>query len=516
MKKTFTMHFTKLGVVLVSVVVGLPVTLVAQTNTFFATYSAVEKQAQKVVTSSITYDANDAAHTRYDYELDDNGNVVKETYQVMEDGEWRVHEVVEKTYDSEGRELSCKRTELYSESGEMYVAENYVVIYDEKGNSKKRYIERRNNWGTLVEELFDEQGNLEKITSKRYDKETGWSIDWVSMNENEYDENNHLIGIRSVDVVDGEEKYYNYVTYTYDANGNKTSEVKYTPNSETGDTVVNSRTDYTYDANGKQTVYIYSERDSKTGELVVNNRADYTYDANGNETVYIYSVRDSETGELMVKYRDEYTYDANGNQTSKVDYYRDSETGKFVVENRYDYTYDANGKVTEFVHSWDDSETGELVVGYRYEYTYDANGNETSSVLYKRDSETGKFVVEVRYEYTYDANGNKTSYTQSWSDSETGEFAVRYREEYTYDDVNNTSLVKIYKTRELLLDEYTEYTYAIVYVDVVVEALPIAQANDASQRDNRIFDMSGRYVGTSTNGLPSGLYVRNGRIFLVK
>ena len=325
-------------------------------------------------------------------------------------------------------------------------------------------------------------------------------------------------------------------TYTYDANGNLTSETDplgltttFTYNANNDLTsytdAKGNTTSYAYDsqndllsityANGTQQSYTYNPLGEATqylnargqaigytynaqGQVATENFADgtsysYTYnaqgnltsaaDAQGNVTTFVYG--DSQNPDLLteVEYPDgtwlKFSYNIVGQRTQSVD-----QTG-FTVN----YIYDSVGRLSELTDG-----SGNLIV----QYTYDAAGN-----LIQKDNGNGTFTS-----YTYDGDGDVLSITNYAPSSGSTSYVpanstVNSFDNYTYDALGN-----------VLTDtnQDGEWVYSYDADSQVVQALftPNGANPDGltAQDLQYAYDAAGNRISETVNGVTT-TYVTN-------
>ncbi len=201
----------------------------------------------------------------------------------------------------------------------------------------------------------------------------------------------------------GDDKY----TYTYDGNGNQTSQTLYscshgscTPSSKYDYTY-----EYTYDGNNitSQTMYSCSNGSCTTP----NWKYEYTYDGNNQTSQTLYSCSNGSC--TTPNWKQEYTYDGN-NQTSATGY--SCSNGSCTTPNwKYEYTYDGNNQTSRTSYS---CSKGSCTTSSKYEYTYDGN-NQTSETLYSCSN--GSCSPNWKYEYAYSqTDDGGTEITFKWYD----------------------------------------------------------------------------------------------------
>ena len=214
-----------------------------------------------------------------------------------------------------------------------------------------------------------------------------------------YDEDGRLIqesyGSGYVDYTYNSEGYLvlkkesngNTTSYTYDAKGNKLTEVY-----EHGDVV--SDYTYTYDDKGNVIKEVWKTNEEfESPSSITSITQTYSYDDKGNRLSYTYEDDIGNTSTSTT------TYDDHNNPITRS--YTD---GGVATQNlTYEYVYDDRGNILTLTTIVDRFDGNIYESEVSYTYTYDENGN----ILNK---ETHKGNGEVVYStYTYDETGNLLS-----------------------------------------------------------------------------------------------------------
>lgn len=226
--------------------------------------------------------------------------------------------------------------------------------------------------------------------------------------------------------------------FTYDANGNNTSDIFYTWNPETE----------LYDKTGKQEFYyenghlaeqLYFEWDAVNNLWVEYFRWQFNYNEDGYMTLSNSYFWDG-SGWVLAG-RDERTYDDNGNMILQITAWWDETEDVWINDSKTENTYNANGSMdvsTQF--TWDFMSNG-WVNSYMDEYTYDIGGLLVLFTTSVWETIASEWVYEFQNEYVYDENMNIVmSREYSWDGSQ---WFYAWRSELSY---NNA-----YSYNELLL-----------------------------------------------------------------
>jgi len=260
--------------------------------------------------------------------------------------------------------------------------------------------------------------------------------------------------LRTTDVVDSviaieEDSVIVKYKYTYDSNGNMTSELDAKWDWSVKNWVNSVRATYTPDFNGNITLYLLENWD---GTNWVNSyRVTPTYDISGNMTLSLFENWDG--ANWVNSSRATLTYDTSGNLTLIL--LEEWVFTNWVTHKREVYTYDTSGNMTLF---WVEGYVGtNWVVYWRRTCVYDTNGNmilelnegwdgtnwsNAGKTSFTYDS-NGNMILKLDEEsemwtYTYDTNGNMTLIlSEDWDGTN---WVNSMRETFTYDSNGNMTL----------------------------------------------------------------------------
>jgi len=213
-------------------------------------------------------------------------------------------------------------------------------------------------------------------------------------------------------------------TYTYDANGNMTEELRQWW--KRNHWVISYRFTYNYDANGNMMEELYQNWENNTWVFRWKYTYTYTYDANGNITEML--EQDWYNNAWLNNYKSTYTYDANGNMTEYLHQYW-SGYNIWVNSSKYIYTYDTNGNMTEELWQWWDWDYNTWWNREKVTYTYNDNGNLKESLY--QEYWGNNLLNNAKVTYTYNINGNIIEVLSQWWEDNT--WVNGRKVTYTYD-----------------------------------------------------------------------------------
>lgn len=291
--------------------------------------------------------------------------------------------------------------------------------------------------------------------------------------------------------------------YTYDANGNATSQVtKYyiiTENEEETELKASLWSETAYTLNG-DTITGATGKVYEDGKVTAESVTEYQnglpvvdkvsyLDENDNMALYYTGTSEyDENNALKLEVIDyvnpeipdsKWVYENNsdGNCTKKTSYNNDVAANEFTYEYsglnmtvaqsknlttgtvnwRYEYTYNENDNVTEEKYYYPNYSTGELTLINRYVYTYNEQGRETGSEYYS---------------FTYDNEGNRVEYKQAYSvttyvpnDNYVDDIALKSYDRYSgFAVVNADGTVSRYSNKPANVEGlYAAYQYGYAY-----------------------------------------------------
>ena len=245
--------------------------------------------------------------------LEELSNIVYKTDCVctMYDADDNVVNTSYYTYDKHGN----MTTEEVNSGTEQAVTYSYSYIYDGDVCVSEIDYDGDGNITYSWEAELNEEGLISKET-KSYNNMTETDVI-----EHTYKSGSCVRELETYTYADGT-LTESHADYTYDENGNMTSEVYYDAAG-----LVHHSLMYEYDENGNKTLCLYKEPDG-----TVYNTVTYEYDEDGNLTKEAY-----DTGQHQESYV--YTYDKFGNMASETYYMHDD------IHAHSDYEYDFLGNI---------------------------------------------------------------------------------------------------------------------------------------------------------------------------
>ncbi|MBR3553176.1 MAG: hypothetical protein IKN72_07285 [Clostridia bacterium] len=232
-------------------------------------------------------DVTEKAVTTYQYEYDENGNVIKKRSERKTN--WSDVELVITKYAYDKRGNMIRKVEYGPMEGEKTVT---VYTYDKRGNQTKIQSVRKDADGVQSREttvsVYNSRNQPVKLVFKRKDADGYYETEKVV---SVFDDAGKLVK-RSYAAVTGYEEYH--LTVTFDKNG------------------------------GKGTGTYRSEYDNESGTLKA------VFDVNGNPVKSVFCYQDDDGQNKTISY---YKYDAAGNLIREIDYYygSDDEVSKEVA-----------------------------------------------------------------------------------------------------------------------------------------------------------------------------------------
>ena len=432
----------------------------------------------RLIKETYAVGTTDEASVRYEYDetgnqtavIDENGNRTEFEYDELN----RVIKVTEADPDSEGEETSSVSTFNYDEAG------NLIETVDARNNSTQHQYDELNRKTTSTD-------SLEQEASYEYDN-AGNIIAVIDAEgrrtENRYDSRDRLI--ETIDPLGNSTKY------RYDLNDNLVAIIDPLGNTTRNLYDTRDRLFGTIDAEGNSTSYEYDAVNNLTATVDANeHRTEYEYDeldrqvkqinAEGNEFVTEYDAVDNvvattdeenRTTELAYDRRDRLTSTTDAEEgTVSIEY---DAVGNIIAttdeENRTtNYTYDALNRQTQVTDALDNVTTTEYDGVDNVVAITDANDNTTSlsyDALNRLETVTNAAGDTATTEY--DAVGNVTSVTDELDHTTTFGYDERDLPISVTDPLGNTTTTTYDEVGNAIAitdarDNTTRYEYDKLY-----------------------------------------------------
>jgi hypothetical protein len=204
---------------------------------------------------------------------------------------------------------------------------------------------------------------------------------------------------------------------------------------------VNSTIDqFSYDANGNNTSDIYSVWSATRGDYDMDSKQEFSYDANGYLTQELYYSWDATYATWVYSIKWVYTYDIQGNMTLGYTYLWDETSSTWTLTGKVDRTYNAYGNMLEEIYSYWNPDASEWITGSKTENVYNAGVYLNTSTSYTWDFIYNVWVNSSMDEYTYNVSNlliQEMSYI--WN-SGSNMWIDDYKYAYTYDGYMNMTL----------------------------------------------------------------------------
>jgi hypothetical protein len=223
----------------------------------------------------------------------------------------------------------------------------------------------------------------------------------------------------------------------------------------------NSKQIYTYDNNGNESSNTSLYWNSTSNTWVNNSKNSTTYDKYGNSTSYTYQNWNTTSNTWDNNDRDLYSYDDLGKMLSYGYQDWDTTSKSWIYTYQSSYFYRANGKDSMMLHQRWDKNSNEWVNSYRNLYVLDDDGFIIRDTTQNWSSGSQRWVNQSVSFYINDSQGNKLkrntqaydTISKTWNDSGK-EFLSYYNNGKLYSDtvlaINNnthnwdTSFITLY------------------------------------------------------------------------
>jgi len=231
--------------------------------------------------------------------------------------------------------------------------------------------------------------------------------------------------------------------YSYDSNGNDTTQLVYNRDNISLQWTLNSKIKKIRDINGLITSY---ESYSWFGGILIfgNEKYENTYNTDKQILTTINYQWDVVSSTWNLLNKTENTYDGNKNLVTIIDSKRDNNLNVWVNNMKSELNYNGSNKLTFETNSNWDINTSTWVDVSKNEHNYNAQGNDTLNLGYNWISNTSTWAPANRIIYTYDNTGNLTGFVLSNWDANTSSWVPFAKDEFAFDTNKNTTLTATY------------------------------------------------------------------------
>ncbi len=317
--------------------------------------------------------------------------------------------------------------------------------------------------------------------------------------------------------------------FTYDPNGNNTSDISSSWNEDTEIWEKSYKQGFTYN-NGTLTEKVLYQWKADATIWEPDAKLSYNYDDSGNMTLaYTYYLDGSD---WIPATKDERTCDPYGNIITQITSMWNESGSEWVNSYKQEYSYDGNGSLlasTSF--SWES--IGQVWENfYKVEYTYNDGGQSKFLITYAWVTVTSQWVSDSKNEFSYDGNMNLVlTLEQQWNGSQ---WVNAYKTEMTYNNAyTGSELILPWDIGDVpylimhMLTGSTKYEYSgSTFKLSVRNTYNYSLVNNIGIGENNIIQAGvypqpsdGQVTFTWATGNPTyelGVYDINGRQVLVK
>lgn len=209
--------------------------------------------------------------------------------------------------------------------------------------------------------------------------------------------------------------------------------------------------------------YLYQEYDALNSQWVNSSRDEFTYDPNGNNTSDIYSSWNPGTAMFEWEDKQEFSYNANGELISETYASWDITSSQWVYSSKWDFMYNSFGDPElEFFYVWDESLIEWILMG-KMEFTYNDNRNIILTSFYIYNPLTSQWMNSSRIENAYNAAGYISVSTQSIWNMISSQWENNSKTEYEYNSGGSLSFETSFLwdgvSNQWMNNSKSEYTY---------------------------------------------------------
>ncbi len=353
-----------------------------------------------------------------DLAYDEQGRQTYYACSAWQDDQWITQNLLECAYDDHGRYIyyaffywngyqlvgSYKYEYNYDEWGhrtwfayynwdreanDWYGYPTTGYTYDERGNitSDAQYEWRDGKYVVVskYEYTYDEEGYQLSFTYSSLNYNNEWVVSDRTKREYSYDDNGIRIGFMEYGYLAEYDVWYEKSRYewTYDAAGNRTSELRYVKRE--GNWNEFSKIDWTYEAAGHMLSEVYSDWNTWINDWEFYHKYEYSYDEYGYQNSYMYSYWTGSAWHDESKYI--YTNRADGTRIASENYTYNSASDSLEPQRRSEELYDEKGRYVGYKnYKWSNDD---WAMTNGNVYSYDNAGRETGYASYQEQKTWG-------------------------------------------------------------------------------------------------------------------------------
>ncbi|MFN8208424.1 MAG: T9SS type A sorting domain-containing protein [Bacteroidales bacterium] len=299
---------------------------------------------------------------------------------------------------------------------DSFVSSKAYQDYDLNGNLTS-YIHQNTNdteYSYKAEFTYDPDGNKTSETQYFYNtKINDWGYPAKILFEYSFAGKLLLTGFYQWDTIANTWEYDSKIENEYDEYGNKVLTCTHRYNHDNKEWQGVSKEESTYNE-GKITLFLRYTWDPKTSEWINEGKCEFTYFAE----MYVQSGYhwDTQISQWAIYYKHKISYDPEGRIFLTETYDFDEDSGEWKYNNTVQYEYDNDGRETQVIYSIWHNLLKELTPYSKLQTTYNDKGLKATHTSFFWDTDLKKWNLRSLEEYLYDSCGNNTTYIKSyWS-----------------------------------------------------------------------------------------------------
>lgn len=237
-------------------------------------------------------------------------------------------------------------------------------------------------------------------------------------------------------------KRINKTTYSYDSNGNDTTEIVYNWDDTSSKWILFSKIRTIKDNNGQITLY---ESYTMLGGIFLIGSSRYvaTYNSNNQKLSVVNYQWDFISSSWKLYTKTENTYDANKNLITSIDFNWTSGISVWINNAKTEYSYKANKVDIETDYSWNAS-SSTWTNSTKNAHYYSAQGNDTLVLGFKWNIVISNWDTANKIVYVYDVNNYLTG-MEFWDwNINTNAWEGAIKQDYGFDSNKNLTLSVLY------------------------------------------------------------------------